>query len=582
MAAGSIVIDLLMRTGAFETDTKRAEARLKKFGDAAAITASSLAGAAGVAGALGAVATVLGGFVKQINDGVDALNDFADATGTTVENASALEDIARRNGASFDTAQSSLVKFNSVLKDVKPGTDAANILKTIGLNAEALKRIDPAQALLETATALSKFADDGAKARAIQELFGKSVKEAAPFLKDLAEKGKLVATVTAQDAAEAETFSKNLAQLSKDLTDAGRAMAGPVVSGLNGLILQFKEANEQGEGFLKTLLRTTEIAQMLGMGPLATKVEPTGSWGEPDRPSLLRNRQQMGIGGGGTVDWELFEENRRKATEASEDAIRKAREATRKAEQLAATERQDAWEIEKKNIMGMFEAEVALREEFERLTKSVETPMETLNRELQENDRLLRTNPLVTGELRERLDETSWKKFSDSFKDASKEMDSFAKNAAENIQRNLGDTFVDMMNGNFKSVGDGFVQMINRMVAEALAANLVKSLFGVEGQGGVGSSWLSAVGTFMGFAGAKAGGGDVMANQAYLVGEKGPEMFVPHAAGTIIPHDQGQAGPGATVNNYFNVSIPPSETRRSGTQIAVEAQRKLALGGRNL
>ena len=105
-----------------------------------------------------------------------------------------------------------------------------------------------------------------------------------------------------------------------------------------------------------------------------------------------------------------------------------------------------------------------------------------------------------------------------------------------------------------------------------------KSLFGVEGQGGVGSGWLSAVGTFMGFAGAKAGGGDVMANQAYLVGEKGPEMFVPHAAGTIIPHDQVQAGPGAAVYN-FNVSIPPSETRRSGTQIAVEAQTQARARG---
>lgn len=40
----------------------------------------------------------------------------------------------------------------------------------------------------------------------------------------------------------------------------------------------------------------------------------------------------------------------------------------------------------------------------------------------------------------------------------------------------------------------------------------------------------------------RAGGGDVWANQPYLVGERGPEMFVPSQNGTIVPNNQVGTG----------------------------------------
>ena len=61
------------------------------------------------------------------------------------------------------------------------------MLKAIGLNAQELRRIDPAEALQRVAVALNRYSDDGNKARIVQELFGKSVREVAPFMKDPAE-----------------------------------------------------------------------------------------------------------------------------------------------------------------------------------------------------------------------------------------------------------------------------------------------------------------------------------------------------------------------------------------------------------
>lgn len=236
MAIATLSIDIVAKLASFEQGMDRAQRLLEK--NAAQMTRSfdglKSAGAA-LAGVLGGAFAVggFGRFVRQTVDGIDALNDLSDATGASIENISALEDIAARTGTAFDGVAASLVKFNQVLGDAKPGSAAAEALKDIGLNAEELKRLDPAEALRRTAVELAKFADDGNKARIVQDLFGKSVREVAPFLKDLAEQAKLNATLTTQQAKEAEKFNNQLNVLSKNATDAARAIAGPLVSALN-------------------------------------------------------------------------------------------------------------------------------------------------------------------------------------------------------------------------------------------------------------------------------------------------------------------------------------------------------------
>ena len=50
----------------------------------------------------------------------------------------------------------------------------------------------------------------------------------------------------------------------------------------------------------------------------------------------------------------------------------------------------------------------------------------------------------------------------------------------------------------------------------------------------------------------RAGGGSVNKDQAYMVGEKGPEMFVPSGSGKIVPNSQ--MGGGQPVNVNFNIN----------------------------
>lgn len=232
MALATLSVDLVARLAKFEAD----------MGKAARSTEQA---AQRMSASLGAVSSAIGGLAAGVSiagivsiglaavRSVDAFNDLKDATGASIENISALEDVAARTGTSFETVGTSLVKFNAALKDAKPGSDAEAAFKALGLSVKELQALDPAEALLKTSIALAGFADDGNKARLTQELFGKSLREVAPFLKDLAEKGKLVATVTTAQAEEAERFNKELFNMQKNSQDTARALTGDLVIGIN-------------------------------------------------------------------------------------------------------------------------------------------------------------------------------------------------------------------------------------------------------------------------------------------------------------------------------------------------------------
>jgi hypothetical protein len=238
MAIAKLSIDLEARLAGLQQGLDKAGLLAEK--QAAAISgafgkanAAATALGATLAGALGAAGITA--LFRATVDGLDKLNDLSDATGASVENLSALEDIALRTGASMDVAGDAIVKMNKALADAKPGSDAAAAFEALNLSVEELKRLDPVEAFQKLAVSLGNFANDGNKARIVQELFGKSLKEVAPLLKDVAEAGRLQATVTTEQAQAAETFNKQIFALQKNAVDLARTISGPLVAALNEL-----------------------------------------------------------------------------------------------------------------------------------------------------------------------------------------------------------------------------------------------------------------------------------------------------------------------------------------------------------
>lgn len=276
MALGSLTVNLGLNAAEYVRGLTKAEQQTQQFAKRQAREFAQMGKAikASFAGNLLAdfaqqFARTMVAMPGQILKGIDAFNDLKDATGASIENISALDRVARETGDGFDIVETSLVKLNLALNAAKPDSDTAAALKAIGLSAMELRSLDPAEALRRVAVALAGFADDGNKARIVQELLGRSMKEVAPLLVDLAAKTTLVGTVTGEQGKQVEAFRKELFQLQSNAIDLARALVINLVPAINQTIEKFREGARQGRSFFQTL--RDEQFRLLGIDTTAKR-----------------------------------------------------------------------------------------------------------------------------------------------------------------------------------------------------------------------------------------------------------------------------------------------------------------------
>lgn len=142
-------------------------------------------------------------------------------------------------------------------------------------------------------------------------------------------------------------------------------------------------------------------------------------------------------------------------------------------------------------------------------------------------------------------------RMSDKTKAVTDEMTEFFKEAARNIQNVMADTLFDFMQGKMTNLGASIKTMIDRMVANFLAAKAATALFGAD-FGTTGNMGGIVGSIFSGIAGARASGGPVEAGKTYIVGEKRPELFVPTTNGKIVPDTKALSSSSSMVS--INIS----------------------------
>jgi lambda family phage tail tape measure protein len=133
---------------------------------------------------------------------------------------------------------------------------------------------------------------------------------------------------------------------------------------------------------------------------------------------------------------------------------------------------------------------------------------------------------------------------------------------AEEVFKTLTTGFEDAI---VKFVNTGklsFKDLFNSLIAQALKVagnNLLMSIFGGAFGGGTGGNFLTSL-----FGGFRAAGGPVNPGKAYVVGEKGPELFVPRTPGGIIPNgaDMGGGSGGITQITYQIQAVDASSFRQ--------------------
>lgn len=123
---------------------------------------------------------------------------------------------------------------------------------------------------------------------------------------------------------------------------------------------------------------------------------------------------------------------------------------------------------------------------------------------------------------------------------------------------------------NLRDVLSGLEQDISRLLTRKLVTEKITGkISGAFDDGGIFGDLFGGI-----FGGGKASGGPVIAGTPYLVGERGPELFVPRSSGAIMPNNQ--LG-GSTI--VVNVNPPPGASpeayRLSARQGALEGSRLL-------
>lgn len=287
--AGSIVIDLLMRTGAFETDSKRAEKRLKEL-QKTATDAGKVLGTAIVAGATAAVTAL-----KLTIDSMDEMSKAAQKVGTSTEEFSKLTYAANLADVSMETLASSLGKLTkSQAAALNVTSQQAKVFDALGIsvtNADG--------SLRESTDVLVEFADEFQKLKGSPEamaagfaLFGRSFQELIPLLKEggsgiraageeLTAFGGVLSTEAGNNA---EEFNDNLTRLETAAKSLALAVASDLLPDLVALSTNFVGTAKDGDTLVNTASEIADVFRAVGaaiqfganvFGVLKSQVEAT-------------------------------------------------------------------------------------------------------------------------------------------------------------------------------------------------------------------------------------------------------------------------------------------------------------------
>ena len=161
------------------------------------------------------------------------------------------------------------------------------------------------------------------------------------------------------------------------------------------------------------------------------------------------------------------------------------------------------------------------------------------------------------------------------FRDLPTELENGAKafGSVMGNMENALDNFVRTGKLSFKSLARSIIQDLIAIQLKASASSIFRSLFG--GFGFMNSQGGMELSGSLGF----ADGGNPPVGKASIVGERGPELFVPRTAGTIIPNHAlgGMGGTTMVTNNYINaIDTKSFEERLYGSSNAIWAANQYA------
>jgi hypothetical protein len=689
--AGSIVIDLLMKTGSFETDSKRAEKRLKELQKEAVAAGKAIGAGIAVAG------TALAALTIQAINFADEIDEMSARLSISTETLSGWAYAAELSGTSLEALISALPKLSKNLTEaLDAGSKQAQMFKALGISVTdadgRLRRVE--DVLPELADRFQALDNPTQEAALAMELLGKSGTELLEFLnrgstgiKDLTDRAAALGIkIGGETASAAAKFNDQLGELKALSIALGLQISERLLPDLIKLTQQISDLVKEGDA-------AAEIADAIGAGfkvlDGTVRVVTSTVRGITADLIALGNAGQAAWNAL-TGDWEGAARNMREAATAREMAARESDDIARvfsgeqpskpqglfagvtaRSEYISGADQAklrkfqadldkllaggggggrgkgdskrtpyslaDSLDEDREALQRLLEQEDKAREQFEAWAAQLAGPVADANyqfaRDMEQLSDLAKQGAISSDELtraqenlrkehernleaiQERLEpgrellkdlqfELDLMKMTNAERATAiqlrgLEADQIAKYGDEIAEANrklveqadqidfmdgwrgeFQDFFSDVLTGT-KSIGDAFEDMLSNigaMIAERMAQNWVDQLFGQMGTtnggtaGGGQGGWFQAIAAA--FSGSRAGGGDVLADRGYWVGEQGPEWFQPRTAGTVLPHEESMQRAGGRSNRPVvitnNMTVQGKIDRQTETQIARE------------
>jgi hypothetical protein len=538
-----------------------------------------------------ATASVFAGFVQGIQGAIDRASKFAETAqkiGASVEFLSAMSFAAKMSGVEFESLEKGMIKLSRAMDEVSSNakSNIAYDFKRIGVSlTDANGQLKTTENLfLEIADKISGFDDGMRKAAVAQAIFGREgadliplLNEGADGIREMFEEAENLGVVFASQSAQAlEGFGDDLDRIKFAGEGFFNILAANIIPSVSTFLDRIGDTANQTERASSKFSGLKSIAEGLATAfrylaagvyiigqaflevgrDIISFVEAVGKALELDfagAGEAIRNRI------GQQVDFNTILKNatdiinnNSEANDGNTITVNKGTEAL-KANGKAAGELIDKYRA----LIDPGYEVLKQMAEFEKLAKGGAFTAEQFAIGM---DRL--RQKLI--DARAETDPTAM---------AIKGLQGVVQNFADNASSAMAE-FTLTGKADWKS-------MVNSMIKDLLTlyykmtifqplANTMKSALSGAGSSGGGGLFGNLFGGFGDWISSlfKAKGGPVMGNSPYIVGERGPELFVPGGSGTIIPNNNLNAGGGESlvINQTINVSTGVQATVRAEIQ----------------
>ena len=532
---------------------------------------TALVGVAGVAG--------FGYLAKRSLDATDSLKKTADKIGTTTEALGALRYAANVSGVETRTLDMAMQRFTRRAAEAAAGTgEAKAAIRELGLNAQELNRMPLDEKMLALADAFGGVSNESDKLRLAFKLFdseGAALVNTLGLGKDgltamLGEARALGLTMSSSAAVGVEKTNDALLKLGglfKGVTDQTVAALAPAIEMLVERFTGFLQRSIETKGGIERFAKSLAVDLLNGIKIALFAIEDLANGfikvynGAVSVKNQLKDTFGQGTKSAAAYKKELADiddqmQGNANATNLSEDKQMDVMDlliARRKEVLKLYHQAQDA---EAKTPVGNVSFAGRLVGDLDALILSLSST----------KDAIVNLPAAVVPALNNI--ELGFKSWSDTIPGLDTSIQALANQGLSGLTDALtagvtgAANFADAMKSMAKSVIDSLIKMLIQKYIVDAAFGAISGFIGGGVTANTNFGPAMNAPNFGPQLSGKAIGGSVQSGQPYMVGERGPEMFVPNSQGSIVPNGRSGGG-GVVVNQTINVTTGVQQTVRA-------------------